>query len=227
MPLVHDSSDAAFKTNVKTLMGEVGKSPHVKDQKQALAIAYATKRRGKAFGGPPASWQTRQEAYHLMHSGPILSGVAGRTDHHNMNVAAGSYVLPADHISSLGQGNTLNGMKVVNNMFRSGPYGVSAGSIKHGAGPPKPPKAPGASTFKMPQIATGGKAKGDHIGEPVPIAAAGGEDVLSPEEILGWMAKNGMKPDLKKGHAALDKWVLSQRQKHIKTLKNLPGPAKD
>ena len=30
MPLIHSGSDAAFKTNTKTLMGEVGKSPHVK-----------------------------------------------------------------------------------------------------------------------------------------------------------------------------------------------------
>src|SRR5262249_41748133 len=136
----------------------------------------------------------------------------------------------ADHVSSLGQGNTLAGMKVVNAMFRSGPYGTPGmGGIKHGAGPPKAPKAtlPGASTFKMPKIATGGKAEGDGIGEPVPIAAAGGEEVLSPDEIMNWMAKNGMKPDLKKGHAALDKWVVENRKEHIKTLKKLPGPAKD
>jgi hypothetical protein len=81
----------------------------------------------------------------------------------------------------------------------------------------------------MPQIAKGGAPKkhGDGVGEPVPIAAAGGEDVLSPQEILGWMVKNKMKPDLKLGHAALDKWVIEQRKKHIKTLKKLPGPAKD
>jgi hypothetical protein len=51
MPLQHSSSDSAFKTNVKTLMGEVGKSPHVKSRNQALAIAYAVKRRGRATGG--------------------------------------------------------------------------------------------------------------------------------------------------------------------------------
>ena len=51
MPLIHSKSDSAFKANVRSLMHDIGKSPHVKNQKQALAIAYATKRRGRAAGG--------------------------------------------------------------------------------------------------------------------------------------------------------------------------------
>lgn len=52
MPLDKSGTKQAFKSNVKTLMGEVGKSPHVQSRKQALAIAYATKRRaGRADGG--------------------------------------------------------------------------------------------------------------------------------------------------------------------------------
>lgn len=50
MPLNHSKSNKAFKKNVSTLMSEVGTSPHVKDRKQALAIAYSIKR-GKAEGG--------------------------------------------------------------------------------------------------------------------------------------------------------------------------------
>ena len=45
MPLIHRATKAAFKKNVGTLMGEVGKSPHVQSRKQALAIAYSTQRR--------------------------------------------------------------------------------------------------------------------------------------------------------------------------------------
>jgi hypothetical protein len=48
MPL--KSGKGSFKSNVRTLMGEVGKSPHVQSRKQALAIAYA-KERGRAEGG--------------------------------------------------------------------------------------------------------------------------------------------------------------------------------
>lgn len=47
MPLKHSASKKAFKSNVKTLMNEVGKSPHVKSKEQALAIAYSEKRKGK------------------------------------------------------------------------------------------------------------------------------------------------------------------------------------
>jgi hypothetical protein len=45
MPLIKSGSESAFKRNVGTLMGEIGQSPHVKNRAQALAIAYATKRR--------------------------------------------------------------------------------------------------------------------------------------------------------------------------------------
>ena len=39
-----------FKENVRTLMGEIGQSPHVQSRQQALAIAYS-KERGHARGG--------------------------------------------------------------------------------------------------------------------------------------------------------------------------------
>jgi hypothetical protein len=45
MPLVHSKSKKALKKNIGTLMGEVGKSPHVQSRKQAIAIAYETQRR--------------------------------------------------------------------------------------------------------------------------------------------------------------------------------------
>jgi hypothetical protein len=51
MPLVSGSSPEAFRQNVSTLMGEIGKSPHVQSREQALAIAYAKQRRGRAEGG--------------------------------------------------------------------------------------------------------------------------------------------------------------------------------
>ena len=47
MPLKHGKSKAAFKGNVKVLMKEVGKSPHVQSKAQALAIAYSEKDRAK------------------------------------------------------------------------------------------------------------------------------------------------------------------------------------
>lgn len=51
MPLRSGSSPQAFKANVRTLMGEIGKSPHVQSREQALAIAYAKQRQGRQGGG--------------------------------------------------------------------------------------------------------------------------------------------------------------------------------
>jgi len=51
-----------------------------------------------------------------VHVGPIPSPVAGRTDHLPMHVPSGSYVIPADIVSALGEGNTMNGFKIVDDM---------------------------------------------------------------------------------------------------------------
>ncbi len=204
MPLAHSKSKEAFKANVSTLMGEVGKSPHVQSREQALAISYAIKRRGKAGGGKVAGFASGGGVF----TGPIMSKVPGRTDNHPMKVKAGSYVLPADHVSSLGQGNTMAGLDKLNKAFKMGPY----------SGTPKIKAVRGLLR------AAGGKT-GNTIGKPTPINAAGGEFVIPPEKILEWMAKNGHKPNLDYGHAELDRWVVNNRKEHQKTLATLPGPA--
>ena len=55
----------------------------------------------------------------------------------------------------------------------------------------------------------------------VPIVAAGGEMVLSPEQVM--RVGGG---DLDTGHRVLDEFVKRVRAKTIKTLTKLPGPAK-
>jgi hypothetical protein len=67
-----------------------------------------------------------------------------------------------------------------------------------------------------------GGITGAPVGEPVPIVAAGGEYVLSPDEVI-W-AGGG---DIDAGHRALDKWITDTRKDLINTLKKLPGPKKD
>lgn len=138
-----------------------------------------------------------------IHTGAIRSIVGGRTDHHEMEVPSGSYVLPADHVSSLGQGNTENGFAVLEHMF---PSGIRASNAKK-------------SSKKTDRKAEGGMVGKD--GEPVPIMAAGGEYVVDPDAIVKRYGS------LEAGHAALDAWVRHQRQKHINTLSTLPGPAQD
>ena len=217
MPLNKSGSAGAFKQNVKTLMGEIGKSPHVKSREQALAISYAIKRRGRAIGGGNTfnPYSIRNVVRQTMHTGPINSAVPGRTDKHAMNVPSGSYVMPADAVSHIGQNNTAAGMAGLTKMLHGGPYGMKGGAPKvHGLGLPKPPKM-------NPMASKGGRKNDHHAGSPVPVMTAGGEYVIPPELVL--QLGGG---DLKRGHAALDKWVMGLRKKHIKTLKNLPPPAK-
>ena len=64
-----------------------------------------------------------------------------------------------------------------------------------------------------------------HYHEPESLVAcvvAGGEYILTPKEVEAF--GDG---DLKKGHQVLDAFVKTQRAKTIKTLKKLPGPAKN
>lgn len=98
MPLVKSKSDDAFKSNLKAELAAG------KPRDQSLAIAYSVKRKARADGGG-------------VHVGPIISDVPGRTDSHPMDVAAGSYVVPAYAVSHLGENNTLAGMKVLQHMF--------------------------------------------------------------------------------------------------------------
>jgi len=49
--------------------------------------------------------------------GPIPSNVCGRTDHLPINVPAGAYVLTADIVSALGEGNTIAGFDALNRYF--------------------------------------------------------------------------------------------------------------
>ncbi len=155
-----------------------------------------------------------------------MSAVPGRTDRHNMSLASGSYVIPAQAVSHLGQNNTQAGFKVLNSMFGgAGPYGAGAMKLGHGPGAPKPPRLmspPGMKGF----AAHGGGydnggARGDHVGDPVEVVTAGGEYIVPP----GVVAAIGG-GDVSHGHEILDAWVNKIKKDHIATLKRLPGPAK-
>lgn len=214
MPLIHSGSKHAFDTNVSTLMHDVGKSPHVKSREQALAIAYSTQRRaGKAAGGGvQMPFQERGAARNLMHEGFLHSSVPGRTDKLPITVGGGAYVLPADHVAAVGQGNSIAGADHINKMFKMGPYGMDA---MHGRATSPHPHL--NLNVKPPTT----KARGGATGKPTPIVAAGGEIVIPPHAIIKRFGS------LEKGHKALDAWVLNTRKKHITTLKNLKPPKKD
>lgn len=142
-----------------------------------------------------------------LHVGPIHSHVAGRTDHLPMHVPSGSYVLPADLVSGLGQGNTIAGFKHLKRMFGGTPYGGESQPYGAKGGP---------YGAEMPHKADGGSTSS------VPIVAAGGEYVLSPNQV-----KATGEGDLDTGHRVLDEFVKRMRSELVNTLKNLPGPKQD
>lgn len=182
-----------------------------------------------AGGIPNASemdpWYTRQEERSMVHpEGLIKSMGAGRTDIHPIQVPAGSYVIPADVVSGLAEGNTMAGSNIIDRMMHSLPFGIQGGGSKHGSGPPraqdaKPYVEPPDPYNTAPKDARGGATK-DHGSGLVPIIVAGGEHIVYPQTI---QKKFG---NLKKGHAVLDKWVLKSRNENVNTIRNLKGPKK-
>lgn len=130
----------------------------------------------------------RRKGSGLVFSGLIDTAVPGRTDKHPMAVKSGSYVIPADIVSAMGEGNSKAGAHAILSSLKT----------------------------QAPQ----GFAEGGEV-EPVDIVAAGGEIVLTPEQVAEIGGGDG-----DRGHGILDSFVKQVRAKTIRTLKSLPGPKK-
>lgn len=211
-----------------------------------VAKAMHVARHGAAFGGgqfdmPNPPWYARQEERGenygggYGHYGLIATGVPGRTDRHALDVPAGSYVLPADVVSGVGEGNTMAGAAVIDRMLHSAPYGITP---PRAGGRSRLPRPPGVYHMSGPPMAEGGSAPSEGTAKgQVPIIVAGGEFIVPPDYVayhpkLGALDPNdksekGYQKALTRGHDILDAWVKHARDQHIKTLKRLPGPAKD
>jgi len=189
MPLESGSSKKTISKNIKTEMKSNPKMP----QKQAVAIALNTARKAMEKGGAPKD----KAVFH----GPLRAAIPGRTDRLPIHVVSGSYVIPADIVSGLAEGNTEAGYEIIKKMIeeaksKGGRVGLTK---KYGL----------TSHYHEPR-------------SKVACLVAGGEYILTPEEVDAF--GDG---DLDQGHKTLDAFVKSQRAKTIKTLKKLPGPAKD
>ena len=191
------------------------------DQQSRKKGGRVKKKRGKfAHGGSPDAIPSAMKKSELgpvsyfgntpavsekIHVGPIHSPVAGRTDHLPVHVPSGAYVIPADIISAMGEGNTMAGFKVANTIFSKipGMQGMPGADAQLGL-PEK--RAMGGATH----------------GSPVPVVVAGGEYVISPEDV-----EHMGEGDLDAGHRVLDAFVVKMRKKTVDTLKNLPPPKKN
>lgn len=107
MPLQKGKSQKVISSNIQEMIH----AGH--PQKQAIAAALNTARQMASGGAGTGAGENVTK----VHAGPIHSPVAGRTDHLPMHVASGSYVIPADIISAMGEGNTMAGFKVAKNIF--------------------------------------------------------------------------------------------------------------
>ena len=209
MPLAKGKSNATVSHNI----AEMVNAGHPQDQ--AVAAALRTARESRDNGGPlptvPKVGQVRpvQQLQGLdenkIHTGPIHSTVAGRTDHLPVHVPSGSYVIPADVISGMGEGNTNAGFKIMRRVFGGLPYGnKSAQPYGHKGGP----YGAGSAPYNPPAGLYGsdvgaGHAAGGKTGNDVKVVVAGGEYTLTPEEVL--KAGDG---DMDRGHRVLDEDLL-------------------
>lgn len=263
MPLERGSSSAVKSRNIAELVHSG------RPQNQAVAIALSEARKVREAGG-----RVR------MHTGPIHASVAGRTDHLPMHVPHQSYVLPADIVSAMGEGNTLAGFKVAAQLPRSmfaihnrtggTAYGEKGDPYRQPEDPyhqpglpyaaPSPGRSTGGPTNTAPTVWTTdrtpqeafceqhpndpsckpglsnpppedtsnftytppAKAKGGTTGA-VPIVAAGGEHVYTPQECRMFSPRG----DIDEGHRVLDEFVKQYREATIKKLDSLPGPKRD
>lgn len=199
MPLAPGKSDAAISRNIRE-MRHAGYP-----QKQAVAAALNTARQYRASGGK--SGKDR-----IVHHGPINVAIPGRTDRLPIHVYSGAYVLPADIVSGLGEGNTLAGNRVIEKMLLDGSLsgkssGGSAGALS-------------ANQNLQKKYGIRGPYHEDEA--LVPVIVAGGEYIIPPEQV-----REIGEGDLDKGHAVLDAFVVSQRRALRKKLGKLPGPARD
>ena len=96
--------------------------------------------------------------------GLINSSVPGRTDQHPLDIPPGSYVIPADVVSALGQGNTLAGSAALDAML----------------GPPGDSRAGGGATEPAQIVAAGG----EYIASPDQVRRLAGGNLTKGHQLL-------------------------------------------
>lgn len=152
MPLIPGKSRSAVSKNISELVHSG------RPQEQAVAIALHTAGKARrATGGAVV--------------GHLDSTVPGRTDHLDIAVPADAYVLPADIVSALGEGNTAAGAHILTQYF-GGPQ-HAAQMAQGGAAAPVEIRAAG----------------GEFVIHPTSVRAVGRGDVKKGHEALDLLVK--------------------------------------
>ena len=109
MPLHKGKGEKVISTNIREMIN----SGHPRQQAIAAAMHIAKKAKGGPVPPTPIGGATK------FHVGPIKAMVAGRTDNLPMHVPSGAYVVPADIVSAIGEGNTDSGFAILDHIVES------------------------------------------------------------------------------------------------------------
>lgn len=227
-----DQIGAAVRAARKPLAGG-GPSDDTEPDDTAIGAAIMASRKPIASkpdaAAKPAAPAKAPELPQLNFMGGLINSVVpGRTDRLNVHVPSDTYILPADVVSALGEGNTFAGARVLDKVFSGKPIGPEAkpyakelenisatGKVFPKVNPKLPHLDAPPEGGQPNEFAKGGMAK------MVPVVVAGGEYAVPPrvvQELGGG--------DVEEGHAKLDKAVRAIRARLVEVSKKLPGPQK-
>jgi hypothetical protein len=170
-------------------------------------------------------WWERAEARGADSSGLLHGTTPGQADAIKTAAPAGGFVVPAEVVAHLGQGNTLAGSRVMQAILDSGPGGMPVQRMAHGRGPPRPPELPRS---EQEQFKKGGpvpvfeaKDRGGEKQKPgeTPVDLSDGEFFVSPHHVTAWGGG-----DHARGIRIWNKWVWAKHKEHVQSLKKYRGP---
>lgn len=193
---------------------------------------------GFGVGDNSPSFATRMSARELYgddqyHPGGLFGGSgAGRTDQLPRAVAADSFVMPADVVAGLGQGNNLAGAKILDAALSTGPFGTNlprSQAIRPMGGSARMPAAPRApNPYAGNSYADGGKPDGDAGVSHVMVASG---EYLIPRHKLEMVGNrrrrakmSNARSDLAAGHEWARELVDKVRKHQKKFLASAPKP---
>jgi hypothetical protein len=172
-----------------------------------------------------APYDVRQNAPGLDHpTGLVASATPGRKDVVPLSVASGSYVVPADVVSGISEGNTLAGAGHLEAAMHTGPGGIPLSPMHARSTIPHPPSVAhlasgGMAGGKMPRMVHPHEWANRQVPDGIPVMVAGGEYILGPDDV-----KHIGDGDITRGHDKLDQFVLHARSKNLRATAKLPGP---
>lgn len=210
MPLEAGASKGIVSANIREMVA----SGHPQRQAVAAALHNADKYR-RAQGGIVPHYDDGG----TVTTGFLHSNIPGRTDLIHASPPSGSYIVPADVVSGIGEGNSNAGAELLWKALNTGPYSPPKIGRAGGMHIPAPPPRYSGPLLAPPALKGGGDVGNE--GQPTPILAAGGEFIIDPATVRAFGGG-----DLKRGHDALDAWVVAKRKEIAQHMLKLPGPKK-